>query len=256
MVLGLGWLSCRNPQPELEDGWAVARRALVDGRMCFAGRPEYCVTDPDFVDAAIRPRLDALYGGQMPPRKVHVEAVIRAAELEYKRNLTLPANVARIEELVRERYFNPRIELRDGEATIDVGVVPGKLEAIPATRALRMRQSDEVEAGGYRPAELSRLIALGLAQEPKPSRVSISVELPLGRELIRFTYRYDVSQRRIVVFGGGEAMSSPRLESEAPPPVPFSEYRRCLPEDPRTGPANSSAAIDRCPVPTPTLPAP
>lgn len=230
-LVTVGTFGCRRIRPEDRvDGWALARTTLTNGSSCFAGRPEYCLTDPEFVDAAVRPRLDGLYGGEMPPRKIHVEAVVRAAELEYKKRSTSPDNVRRIEELVRERYHNPKLSVVGDEVVIDMGVVPGPLEVVQSTHGLRMRRSAEVEAGGYRPAELSRVIALAAAHDRTRSRVRVEVLLPMDRgELTPFTYRYDRSDHRIIVYSGGEAMSSPRFQEDPPPPTPFASFTRCIP---------------------------
>lgn len=198
------------------DGWPLARATLTNGESCFAGRAEYCLTDPELVDGAIRPRLDELYGGEMPPRKMHVDAVIRAAVIVYKRTIQRPENVAKVEELVRERYLNPRIASKDGVVSVDMGVLPGRLEPHPATMALRLAHTDLVTGADWERSELERVVIEHVQQYPDASVVRVAVTLPWGEGMGIMSFRWIAAERRLVVTAPTEeTRTTRRLKSVA-----------------------------------------
>ena len=178
-LVSAGLAGClRKPNPEdTVDGWSMARAALVKGDQCFALRADYCISDPEFVDAAIRPRLVDLYGGEMPARKVHVEAIVRAAINEYRRALMKPENVARVEELVKERYSNPKVALEPDEVNVDMGVVPGHIEPAPATLGLRMTASDYVDNGAWTEVEARKALIAYASKYPTAPRIRVAVTI-------------------------------------------------------------------------------
>jgi hypothetical protein len=207
---------CRkNVAPEdAVDGWSMAREALTSGEYCYAGRAEFCLTDPAFVDAAIRPRLEELYGGEMPPRRAHVEAVIRAAAIVYRRDSTTPDNVARIEELVKERYLNPKITVTDDTVSADMGVVPGSLSVVPSTMSLKLVESEYLDKSEWSRAEVERMLTSLAERYPDKNVVRVSVTLPWANGLGVMSYRWIQDERRVVVTSPEDEMrTTKRLES-------------------------------------------
>lgn len=210
-------ISCnRRPPPDqlVEDGWAVARASLTDGHVCFAGRAEYCITDPDFVDAAIKPRLDKLYGGEMPLRRAHVEAVIRAAEIEYRKQTMRPSSVEKIEALVLERYANPKITVGGDTTSIDMGLVPGTLEPRMTTNTLSYGGSGFVEGGEWTSSEITRTLGQYAAAYPQANVVRIVVAVPQGDQLVTFSYRYFRKDGRLIATNGSGETRTSKLHVE------------------------------------------
>jgi hypothetical protein len=203
------------PEERVDNGWEVARKALTGGESCFAGRAEYCITEPSFVDGPIRVRLDELYGGEMPKRRAHVEATIRNAAILYKKALLKPENVAIVSELVKEHYFNPGVVTSDDQVSIDLGVVPGVLEPRATTSSLLMVSSDYVHGAEWLPKE--RAIRLGeyIQKYPDKPIVRVAVTLPLGDQLETFSYRFIREDGRVVVTNaGGELRTTKKNVSE------------------------------------------
>lgn len=205
--------SCTREPPASErvDGWALAREALTSGEHCFARRRDYCLDDPAFVDAAIQPRLDELYGGEMPKRRVHAEAVVRAAAETYKRAQMRRENLAKVEELVRERYENPRVSTGEEVLSVDMGVVPGKLEGASATLGLRMVKSEHAVNGEWKRSELERVLRDFDAKYPDKQVLRISVGVATDRGIREVVYRWLRGEQRLVVHVGDEARSSRRV---------------------------------------------
>lgn len=202
----------REPPPsERVDGWALAREALTSGEHCFARRRDYCLDDPAFVDAAIQPRLDELYGGEMPKRRAHAEAIVRAAAEAYKRAQMRRENLAKVEELVRERYENPRVSTGDEQVSVDMGVVPGKLEGASATLGLRMVKSEHAVHGEWRRSELERVLREYDAKYPDKKVLRISVGVATDRGIREVVYRWLREDKRLIVQTGDEARSSRRV---------------------------------------------
>lgn len=213
-----GAASCRRKPPpeEVVDGWTLARAALTNGEHCFAGRAEYCLDDPSFVDAAITPRLDELYGGQMPPRKIHVDALIRAAAIRYKRETMKPENLAKVEELVKERYLNPKKTDTSDVVSIDVGAVPSILQGHPSTLTLSILSSDVMERGEWKRSELERVLADLLAKHPDKKVARVSVIVPTEKGLVTMSYRYLRSSKTVVINDTQQGLrTSKRLFGEA-----------------------------------------
>ncbi|MFO0548288.1 MAG: hypothetical protein U0271_07880 [Polyangiaceae bacterium] len=209
--------SCnRRPPPDqlVEDGWAVARASLTDGHVCFAGRAEYCITDPDFVDAAIKPRLEKLYGGEMPLRRAHVEAVILAAEIEYRKQTMRASSIEKIEALVVERYANPKITVNGDLTSIDMGLVPGALEARRTTNTLAYAGSGFVDSGEWTASEISRTLGQYVAAYPQAAIVRIAVTVPQGDQLSTYSYRYLKKEGRLIVTNGTGDMRTSKFHVE------------------------------------------
>jgi hypothetical protein len=203
------------PEERVDDGWALARKTLTGGESCFAGRAEYCITEPAFVDGPIRVRLDELYGGEMPKRRAHVEATIRNAAILYKKAQLKPENVAIVSELVKEHYFNPGVVTSDDQVSIDLGVVPGVLEPRATTSSLLMVSSEYVHGAEWVAKE--RAIRLGeyIGKYPDKPIVRVAVTLPLGDQLETFSYRFIRADGRVVVTNaGGELRTTKKNVSE------------------------------------------
>lgn len=214
----LGAASCRRKPPpeEVVDGWPLARATLTSGEHCFAQRPEYCLTDPSFVDAAIKPRLEELYGGEMPPRKMHVDAVIRYAAIRYKRETMKPENLAKVEELVKERYANPKTTEAGDVVSVDVGAVPGILQGHPSTLSLSILSSEVIERGEWKRSELERVMGDLVTKYPDKKVYRVAVIVPTEKGLVSMSYRYLRSTKTVVINDSQQGLrTSKRLASEA-----------------------------------------
>ncbi len=210
LLLGLALGGCsRKPRPEeTVDGWSMSRKALTSGQECFAGRPEYCITDPAFVDAAIKPRLDDLYGGEMPLRKLYVDAIVRAAINEYRRAMMKPESITKVEQLVKERYDNPKVEIKGDEVAADMGVVPGRIEPSIATLGLRLTKSELIDLGSWKEDEARRVLALFAKKYPDKTRVRVSVSIVTAHGMETESYLYLRNEKRLVVYLGDHARST------------------------------------------------
>jgi hypothetical protein len=200
----------RPPPAELvEDGWSEVRAELLSGAHCFAERPEYCVADTAFVDKAIRSRLDALYGGEMPLRRAHVEATKRAAVVEYKRLMTSPEGVAKVAEAIEARYLEPRATVGVSGVQVDFGVVPGKLSGHPGAMEITLDESS-LAADGWLEAEARRALALYARAHPDARVLRIEVVLPTKTGLGRYVYRYSRIEKRVFVVEPSKRMRRSR----------------------------------------------
>ncbi len=249
----------RKPPPEeTVDGWALARKALTSGRECFAARPEYCITDPAFVDAAIQPRLDELYGGEMPLRKVNADAIVRASITEYRRAMMKPENMLRVEELVRERYGNPKITMEGDEVVVDMGVVPGPIGPSLATSSLRLVSSELIENGSWKESEAHRVLSSFAKKYPEKRRVRVGVTIVSARGGMEpETYRYLRDDKRVAVYLGDDAHTTKPLADEgelATVPLSLAALEPCKIEL-DAGPAGEAAPGDRAHL-CPALPEP
>lgn len=211
LVVAAFVIACRRPSPDQRvDGWKYVRGALLDGKDCFAGRPEYCITDPEFVDAAVQPRLKALYDGEMPERDIKVWALARAAAREYRRMMTRPENVARVEELVRERYHAPVVTTDETAVHVDMGVTPGKIVAVEANHSLRLATSEDEVDGVWSQDEARRV--LGEYAAKFPDKADVEVKVTVGAAMDRLVYRWKRDAHRIVVVSeSGDAWTTEPL---------------------------------------------
>ena len=244
----------RPPPEERVDGWPLARAALTSGEHCFARRSEYCITDEAFVDGAIRPHLDDLYGGVMPERRALVEATIRDAALRYRKRMLEPDVAAKVEALVRRRYAEPVVRVEPELVTVDVGVVPGPLAPNPATSSLRLMSSPLAPEGDLDRAALVRLLGIGIERVPSAAVVRVLAMVPSGHALVARSYRWLARESRLVVGTGSELRTTGRLPSPAAlldssTPYGFRVLPPCRPE--LYGPIAPSAeppSLEICPV--------
>lgn len=201
-AFGLALGACtRKPPPDqlVKDGWGEVRAELTSGKHCFAEEPDYCVTEPAFVDGAIKPRLDALYGGEMPLRRAHVEATKRASALAYKRAQMTPEAIALIEANVDARYQAPKIDVGETRVTVDFGVVPGRLAAHPGALELTMDESPLAENGAWLEGEARLELTRFAKQYPEVTLLRLVVSVPTKVGLGRFVYRLDRAHHRVFV---------------------------------------------------------
>ncbi len=191
----------RKPPPEqyVHDGWGEVRAELTSGKHCFAEQAEYCVTEQAFVDGAIKPRLDALYGGEMPLRRAHVEATKRASALAYKKAQMTPEAIAIVESNVEARYQAPKIDASEDLVNVDFGVVPGKLAGHPGALELTMEESPLAENGAWLEAEARLELARFAKQYPEVPLVRLVVSVPTKVGLGRFVYRLDRVNHHVYV---------------------------------------------------------
>jgi len=169
-----------------------------------------------FVDAAVQPRLDELYGGEMPPRKVHVDAVIRAGAIRYKRTMMQPDNLAKVEELVKERYYAPKITETEDIVSIDVGVPPGILQGHPATLTVSVQSSDMMDRGEWKRSELERVLGEALTRYPDKKIVRVVLTSPSERGFGPVSYRWIRATKTLVISDWQQGMrTTKRLSSEA-----------------------------------------
>jgi hypothetical protein len=213
MIFAIAVIACRRPSPdERVDGWKFVRAALTDGKECFAGRPEYCITDPEVVDAAVMPRLKVLYDGEMPERDIKVWALARAAAREYRRLLTRPENLARVEDLVRERYNAPVVSTDGTTVHVDMGVVPGKILAVEANHTLYLAASEDERDGLWSDAEARRVIADYAGRYPDKPDVEVKVTVGVVGPFDRLVYKYRSEAHRIFILSDdGEAWTTEPL---------------------------------------------
>ncbi|NUO50555.1 MAG: hypothetical protein HOV80_16995 [Polyangiaceae bacterium] len=217
-IAALGFASCRRSPPpeEVVDGWTLARAALTSGEHCFAQRPEYCLTDPSFVDGAIKPRLEELYGGEMPPRKMHVDALIRYAAMRYKRETMKPENLAKVEELVKEHYANPKVIDAGEVVSVDMGAVPGMLQGHPSTLNLSILSSEVIDRGEWKRSELDRVMGDLVTKDPDKKVYRVAVLVPTEKGLASMSYRYFRSTKTVVINDTQQGLrTSKRLASDA-----------------------------------------
>lgn len=208
-------LACGPPPPDVEvDGWALARAALVDGESCYDDRPDYCIREPAFVDAAIQGALDGRFGGVMPKMGREVEAVIRSARVGYQRASQEDARLREIEGLVAARYAAPVIDTSDPElVNVDLGALPGKL----AVRRFDIVLTDSpmVEDFWWASAEAGRVLAEHADAHPEKAIVRVELRMPTGSSSEKtLVYRY-FRDEGAVAFGElleGSIYVSPPLE--------------------------------------------
>ncbi len=191
----------RRPPPDqlVEDGWSEVRAELLNGKHCFAEDPAYCITEPSYVDVAIKRRLDDLYGGEMPLRRAHVEATKRAAAIAYKKLQLAPAGLALIEATIEERYLEPVVKLSEQSVQVDFGVVPGKLSGHGGSLEITMDSSELAPGGEWLESEAQRALARYAQKHPDKPLVRVTVKVPTSTGLGSYAYHYQRPQRRLVV---------------------------------------------------------
>jgi hypothetical protein len=193
-------LAC-SPSTDVEvDGWAVIRAALVDGKSCYAERPEYCITEPELVDAAIERALAARWEGEMPKMGREVDQVLRSARVHYKEASMAPENLAKIEALVRDYYAAPKIDaLTDLDVVnIDLGALPGTLGTQGRLSEIVLLESDLIAEYRWEPSEAGRVLGRYAREYPHKDVIRAEFVIPKGASTRPMVYRYFRAENRIV----------------------------------------------------------
>ena len=200
-VAALALLACSPREAREVDGWALARAALVDGESCYADRPDFCISDPAFVDAAIQGALDARHGGTMPKLDRDVEAVIRSARVHYEDASREPEQLLAIAKLVEARYAAPVIDAdSDPElVNVDLGALPGELTLSGRTSTIVLKESALTEDFWWSSAEAGRVLARYAEAHPDKAVVRVEVLIPKAASK-HLVYRYFREKNR-VAFG-------------------------------------------------------
>src|SRR5262249_44096771 len=123
------------------------RAELVAGQHRLAGRDDYAVTDPAYLDEFLDRALAAT-----PHR---ADPVARAGAL-LQSALHARDGLARIESLVAARYARPKITVQGDTVTVDVGVIPGQLGHLRGGYFLGA--SPLVEANEWKSTEAARVL--------------------------------------------------------------------------------------------------
>ena len=217
------------PSPDVEvDGWALARAALVDGDSCYADRPEYCIVEPEFVDAAITKALaDRRWNGEMPKMSRQVDQVVRSARIDYQEASKTPEGLAKIEARVAEYYANPKVDADSDPAlvNIDLGALPGRLTTQGRVDEIVLRDSPLIEEFRWKSSEAGRVLGEAALAHPSKPVVRVQLLIPKGASTRPLVYRYFRDQNRVVfgellertlylskpVEGGPEALAAGQL---------------------------------------------
>jgi hypothetical protein len=204
LMVGAG--ACKERVPDMtpvEDPWGEARASLLDGPRCFAKRPEYCLSDPGFIDPIIQDVLDRDHQGKMPTTRDGVDAVIKRIGSKYAQACREPGAVQQIQTLVEARYGAPVERVEGAVAIADYGHVAGALRVF-RREGINMAPSERVDAGQWASAEVGRaLVALG-AKHPDAETLELDILVPDGtRGTKALRYRYKRSSGRIRVEQAG-----------------------------------------------------
>jgi hypothetical protein len=227
MVVGLAACGPRKPDVEV-DGWALARAAMVDGESCYADRPEYCIADPAFVDAAIQAALDGRHAGTMPKLSRDVQTVIRSARIKYSNASQTPESLAQIEALVQAHYDAPTVDASSDPklVNVDLGALPGTLALRGRVSTIALAESPLIELFWWQGAEAGRTLATYANAHPDKAVVRIQLQIPKGSGSSKtLVYRYFRAQNQVAfgelldrsvyltgeISGGLEAMAAGRL---------------------------------------------
>lgn len=211
----LAALACGPGKPDVPvDGWALARAALLDGESCYAERPEYCLDDPAFVDAAIQDVLDSRYEGQMPPNSKQVDKLIRSARVAYDEASQTPESLAKIEARVAAYYAEPTVDASDAKlVNVDLGALPGTLAVQGRVDDIVLTGSPLIEDFWWQGAEAGRVLARYAKAHPDKDIVRVQLQLPTGSSSKKtLVYRYFRKHKRVAF---GELLSTSLFVTEA-----------------------------------------
>ncbi|MGH1340221.1 MAG: hypothetical protein ACRBN8_01620 [Nannocystales bacterium] len=195
-------LSCdgqRTPDEPVEDGWGMARGALLDGTSCYAGTPLLCLEDEDFVDGAIEAALENRWKGEMPKTRKDVERVISSARTKYKASLQSAPGLKKLERLAQERYDNPSVDLQTvpGVAALDLGALPGELRSNRRGPPVVLSDTQWVEKFDWKPSEAGRQLATYADKYPQAEEIRLEVRNP-SYSTRHYVYRFLRKQNVVV----------------------------------------------------------
>ena len=247
LVLGSCLLACgpAKAPATVDDGWAMARAALLDGESCYADRAAYCLSDPAFVDAAIQGALEARFDGVMPKLDRDVEAAIRSARLRYADASREPAQLIEIAKLVQAHYDDPDVDTSDAElVNVDLGALPGELTVEGRTPTIVLSQSPLIEDFAWRASEAGRVLAKYAAAHPDKAIIRAELLIPGGAGSGKhLAYRYFRDQQRVAFGEVGETSVhlSPKVSVEdmAAGKLDLSREAREFCSKPKSGPSSS-----------------
>ncbi len=189
----------RPPDEPVEDGWATARSALLDGTSCYGETPLLCLDDEDFLDGAIEAALSHRWKGEMPKTRKDVERVIASARAKYKASLQSAPGLKKLERLAQQRYDHPAVDLETvpGVAALDLGALPGELRSNRRGPAVVLRETDWVEKFDWKASEAGRQLAKYADKFPEAEEIRLEVRYPSASSK-HYVYRY-VRDRNVVV---------------------------------------------------------
>ncbi len=199
LITSLGCDGQRKPDEPVEDGWAMARSALLDGSSCYGETPLLCLDDQDFVDGAIEAALEHRWKGEMPKTRKDVERVISSARTKYKASLQSAPGLKKLERLAQERYDNPAVDLETvpGVAALDLGALPGELRSNRRGAAVVLSDTEWVETFDWKPSEAGKQLAKYADKYPDAEEIRLEVRYP-SSSARHYVYRY-VRKSNVVV---------------------------------------------------------
>ncbi len=219
LLTGLGCDGRGTPDAQIEDGWAMARSALLDGTSCYGGTPLLCLDDEDFVDGAIEAALEHRWQGEMPKTQSDVERVISSARAKYKASLQSAPGLKKLERLVQERYDSPSVDLETvpGVAALDLGALPGELRSNRRGPAVVLRDTEWAERFEWKASEAGKQLATYADKYPDAEEIRLEVRKPSAASR-HYVYRY-IRKRNVVVHTQLEvSRGSPSLYVSKPVP--------------------------------------
>jgi len=164
----------------------------------FAGRADYAITDPAFVDPCI---TDAVQ--RLGDRLGH-DAIVQNAANCVSSKLSQPEGLARLTKLVADRYAHPVIAREGNRVRIDVGVVAAPVAVYRAQ--LVVDQSPNLDRGEWATAEVVRNLKLAMARYPDASIYQAEVMIPRRSQKPEWKYIYDRGADQVAV----QSLDSPR----------------------------------------------
>ena len=177
--------------------WQKVRDGMVEGFPGYAGRPEYSPHDPAVLDPLIQAVLDEQLGGILPTDANSLRNVTLSSRARYIDFLQSAAGLALTERLVKERYAAPVVTESATQATLDFGVLPGRLQV--SRGGINFAGSDLREGSEWRSTEVGRLLQGALTRFPKATTITLQVEIPVGTSSRSYRYSYDRSTDRVTV---------------------------------------------------------
>ena len=203
-LAGLVGVACGPGKADREvDGWPMARAALLDGESCYGEKAAYCITDPEFVDAAIQSSLDAHFEGTMPKLERDVEQLIRSARVRYYAAMREPERIAQITELVAAYYADPVVDATSTEdlVNVDLGALPGEIVVRGRVDTIVLADSPLIESFWWSGAEAGRVLAKYANEHFDKDVIRVDVLIPKeSGSTKRLVYRYFRGRNR-VAFG-------------------------------------------------------
>lgn len=181
---------------------AALRADLIAAEHRLAGRDDYAVKDPAYLDPFLERALAEITPGRLPATAQERTDVVARAGAALNVELSRQPGLGRIEALVADRYAHPLVT-RDGDTVdVDVGVVAGPLGV--ARGATFLLTSPNVEANEWKSTEAARVLAEAAAAHPDAKHIRVVALMPSrADEKETWTYVYDRAGDRVRVFVPG-----------------------------------------------------